>query len=149
MKVNDEKSRSRSRIRLSNQRYGSENPDPNVTDPEHWSWEHVRHKLPSAACFCPTFYLFSVTFGQSTDHLCDLFFFHLTKLCVLFLHLENDSSTPLYHVFCVVRPVFKKGDRCLIHFCQMPDSSDNWGTCWPESEPPEVSPTTILRGIRS
>jgi hypothetical protein len=47
---------------------------------------------------------------------------------------------------CVVRPVFKKGDRCLIHFCQMPDSSDNWGTCWPESEPPEVSPTTILRG---
>jgi len=44
--------------------------------------------------------------------------------------------------------VFKKGDRCLIHFCQMPDSSDNWGTCWPESEPPEVSQETLVRGIQ-
>ena len=31
--------------------------------------------------------------------------------------------------------VFKKQDKCLIHFIAMPDSSDNWGTCYPENEP--------------
>ena len=37
------------------------------------------------------------------------------------------------------RPVFKRGDKCLVHFLMMPDSQDNWGTCYPENEPSEVS----------
>ena len=36
------------------------------------------------------------------------------------------------------RPVFKRGDKCLVHFMQMPDSSDNWGVCYSENEPVEA-----------
>ena len=36
------------------------------------------------------------------------------------------------------RPVFRRGDKCLIHFIMMPDSHDNWGVCYPDSDTPEV-----------
>jgi len=36
------------------------------------------------------------------------------------------------------RPVFRRGEKCLVHFLQMPDSSDNWGTCYPETDPGDV-----------
>lgn len=37
------------------------------------------------------------------------------------------------------RPVFRKGDRCMVHFYRMPESRDNWGTLYPseERDPPE------------
>ncbi|XP_023343822.1 SWI/SNF complex subunit SMARCC1 [Eurytemora carolleeae] len=36
------------------------------------------------------------------------------------------------------RPVFRRGDKCLIHFIMMPDSHDNWGVCYPDSDTPEA-----------
>ncbi len=37
------------------------------------------------------------------------------------------------------RPVFRKGEKCLVHFYRFPESRDNWGTLYPpeEKEPPE------------
>ena len=32
------------------------------------------------------------------------------------------------------RAVFKRSDKCLIHFMYLPDSSDNWGFCYPEED---------------
>merc|ERR1719383_698743 len=31
----------------------------------------------------------------------------------------------------------KRGDKCLVHFLMMPDSQDNWGVCYPETDTPE------------
>lgn len=45
------------------------------------------------------------------------------------IHPKVEFNTELY-----CRPVFKRGDRCLVHFMQMPDSCDNWGLCYPEEE---------------
>merc|ERR1712130_210089 len=36
------------------------------------------------------------------------------------------------------RPVISRGDKCLVHFIAMPDSSDNWGICYPENEVDEA-----------
>ena len=40
-------------------------------------------------------------------------------------------------MFC--KGVFKRGDKCLVHFYRMPESHDNWGQMWPpeDKEPPE------------
>ena len=60
---------------------------------------------------------------------------------------ENDATHILYpstdldfDMFC--RGVFKRGDKCLVHFYRMPESHDNWGLMWPpeEKEPPEGIP---------
>ena len=44
---------------------------------------------------------------------------------------------PDYDMFC--KGVFKRGDKCLVHFYRMPESHDNWGQMWPpeDKEPPE------------
>ena len=52
-----------------------------------------------------------------------------------------DKATHIIHpkvdlnmdAYC--RPVFKRADKCLVHFLYMPDSSDQWGTMYPENEP--------------
>jgi len=49
------------------------------------------------------------------------------------IHPKTDLNMDLY-----ARPVFRRGDKCMVHFIQMPDSSDNWGTCYPENEPGEA-----------
>merc|ERR1719361_2162964 len=54
---------------------------------------------------------------------------------------NEDDATHVVHskvelnndLYC--RPVFRKHDKCLVHFLYMPDSSDNWGVCYPENEP--------------
>ncbi len=37
------------------------------------------------------------------------------------------------------RPVFRKGEKCLVHFYRFPESRDNWGVLYPpeEKEAPE------------
>ena len=40
-------------------------------------------------------------------------------------HILYPSVDPDTDIFC--RGVFKKGDKCLVHFYRMPDSHDNWG----------------------
>lgn len=32
------------------------------------------------------------------------------------------------------RPVFKKGEKCLVHFYRFPESLDNWGTVYPPED---------------
>jgi len=46
------------------------------------------------------------------------------------VHPKVDLNTEVY-----CRPVFRRADKCLIHFLYMPDSSDQWGTMYPENEP--------------
>jgi len=54
---------------------------------------------------------------------------------------NEDDATHVVHnkvelnndLYC--RPVFRRHDKCLVHFLYMPDSSDNWGVCYPENEP--------------
>ena len=46
------------------------------------------------------------------------------------IHSKVELNNDLY-----CRPVFKRNDKCLVHFLYMPDSSDNWGVCYPETEP--------------
>merc|ERR1711962_576420 len=55
-------------------------------------------------------------------------------------HVLYPSTDPDYDMFC--RGVFKRGDKCLVHFYRMPESHDNWGQMWlPEDkEPPEGIP---------
>jgi len=48
-------------------------------------------------------------------------------------HIIHPKVDPNPDLYC--RPVFRRGDKCLIHFMQMPDSSDNWGICYPDNEP--------------
>jgi len=58
---------------------------------------------------------------------------------------DEDEATHVIHpkvelnIDLYARPVFKRGDKCLVHFITMPDSQDNWGTCYPdpEAETPE------------
>jgi len=49
------------------------------------------------------------------------------------IHPKIDLNMDWY-----ARPVFKSKDKCLVHFYYMPDSSDNWGQCYPENEPGDV-----------
>jgi len=51
-------------------------------------------------------------------------------------HIIHPKVDPNPDLYC--RPVFKRGDKCLVHFMMMPDSSDNWGTCFPENEPGDL-----------
>jgi hypothetical protein len=51
-------------------------------------------------------------------------YFHLS------ITIQVDPNPDLY-----CRPVFRRGEKCLVHFIQMPDSSDNWGICYPENDP--------------
>ena len=55
-------------------------------------------------------------------------------------HILYPSTELDYDMFC--RGVFKRGDKCLVHFYRMPESHDNWGLMWPpeEKEPPEGIP---------
>merc|ERR1712029_907716 len=55
-------------------------------------------------------------------------------------HILYPSTELDYYMFC--RGVFKRGDKCLVHFYRMPESHDNWGLMWPpeEKEPPEGIP---------
>lgn len=48
-------------------------------------------------------------------------------------------------VYC--RPVFKRGDKCLIHFYRFPESRDNWGIVYPpeDKEPPEFGEDIGIR----
>jgi len=48
------------------------------------------------------------------------------------LHPKVDLDNELY-----ARPIMKRGDKCLVHFLMMPDSQDNWGVCYPETDTPE------------
>jgi len=48
------------------------------------------------------------------------------------IHPKVELNMDLY-----ARPLFKRGDKCLVHFLMMPDSQDNWGTCYPENDPSE------------
>jgi len=48
-------------------------------------------------------------------------------------HIIHPKVDPNPDLYC--RPVFRRSDKCLVHFMQMPDSSDNWGICYPENEP--------------
>jgi len=48
------------------------------------------------------------------------------------VHPKVDLNNELY-----ARPVFRHGDKCLVHFLMMPDSHDNWGTCYPDTDTPE------------
>ena len=51
-------------------------------------------------------------------------------------HIIHPKVEPNTELYC--RPVFKRQDKCLVHFLYMPDSSDTWGTCYPENEPGDV-----------
>lgn len=55
-------------------------------------------------------------------------------------HILYPSTDPDYDMFC--KGVFKRGDKCLVHFYRMPESHDNWGQMWPpeDKEPPEGIP---------
>lgn len=55
-------------------------------------------------------------------------------------HILYPSIDPDLDMFC--RGVFKRGDKCLVHFYRMPESHDNWGQMWPpeDKEPPEGIP---------
>jgi len=45
------------------------------------------------------------------------------------IHPKVDMNPDLY-----ARPVFRRGDKCLVHFNYMPDSLDNWGICYPDND---------------
>ena len=55
-------------------------------------------------------------------------------------HILHPATDPDYDIFC--RPIFKRGDKCIVHFYRMPESHDNWGQMWPpeDKEPPEGIP---------
>ena len=36
--------------------------------------------------------------------------------------------------FSYCRAVFKKGDKCLVHFYGLPESHDNWGVMYPPED---------------
>eukprot|EP00094_Tigriopus_californicus_P005291 TCALIF_05101-PA protein Name:"Similar to SMARCC2 SWI/SNF complex subunit SMARCC2 (Homo sapiens)" AED:0.04 eAED:0.04 QI:0/0.66/0.57/0.85/1/1/7/277/1078 len=57
---------------------------------------------------------------------------------ILYPAAEGDTE-----IYC--RPVFKKGDKCMVHFYRMPESRDNYGTCYPpeEKEPMEFGEEPI------
>ena len=40
-------------------------------------------------------------------------------------HILHSSVDPDGDMFC--KGVFKRGDKCLVHFYRMPESHDNWG----------------------
>ena len=40
-------------------------------------------------------------------------------------HILHSSVDPDSDMFC--KGVFKRGDKCLVHFYRMPESHDNWG----------------------
>jgi len=52
----------------------------------------------------------------------------------------SDEDLRSDEMYC--RGVFKRGDKCLVHFYRMPESFDNWGQMWTpeEKEPPEGIP---------
>merc|ERR1712223_1375777 len=52
----------------------------------------------------------------------------------------SDEDLRSDEMYC--RGVFKRGDKCLVHFYRMPESHDNWGQLWTpeEKEPPEGIP---------
>ena len=45
-------------------------------------------------------------------------------------HPSVDGNADLYS-----RPVVKRGDKCLVHFLQLPGISDTWGVCFSNMEP--------------
>merc|ERR1712156_998932 len=53
-------------------------------------------------------------------------------------HILYPSVDPDSDAYC--RAVFKRGDKCLVHFYRMPESQDNWGLMYPleDKEPPEM-----------
>lgn len=53
-------------------------------------------------------------------------------------HILTPVMDPEETSYC--RAVFRKGDKCLVHFYQMPESLDNWGVMYPpeDKEVPEL-----------
>ena len=53
-------------------------------------------------------------------------------------HILFPSVDPDPDAYC--RAVFKRGEKCLVHFYRMPESQDNWGIMYPpeDKEPPEM-----------
>ena len=53
-------------------------------------------------------------------------------------HVLHTSVDPDPDAYC--RAVFKRGDKCLVHFYRMPESQDNWGIMYPpeDKEPPDM-----------
>jgi len=63
-------------------------------------------------------------------------------------HIIHPKVDPNPDLYC--RPVFRRGDKCLVHFMQMPDSSDNWGICYPDNDigdSPEVKSEQYHVGV--
>ena len=52
--------------------------------------------------------------------------------------LGKDEVKPIIFTIFLFRPVFKRGEKCLVHFLMLPDSQDNWGICYPEADTPDV-----------
>ena len=58
---------------------------------------------------------------------------------------KEDDATHILHPVpeaddeSYARAVFKRGEKCLVHFYRFPESRDNWGTIYPpeDKEPPE------------
>ena len=53
-------------------------------------------------------------------------------------HIIHPSADPDDAAYC--RAVFKKGDKCMVHFYRMPESHDNWGLMFPpeDKDPPDM-----------
>ena len=53
-------------------------------------------------------------------------------------HVLHPSVDPDPDAYC--RSVFKRGEKCLVHFYRMPESQDNWGVMYPpeDKEPPDM-----------
>merc|ERR1712045_1096400 len=53
-------------------------------------------------------------------------------------HVLYPSVDPDPDAYC--RAVFKRGEKCLVHFYRMPESQDNWGIMYPpeDKDPPEM-----------
>ena len=45
------------------------------------------------------------------------------------IHPRIDIKTDLY-----CRPVLQRGDKCMIHFLQLPDSDNGWGTFYLDAQ---------------
>lgn len=54
-------------------------------------------------------------------------------------HIIYPSTDPDNDVYC--KAIFKRGEKCLVHFYRMPESHDNWGTMWP---PDDKEPADML-----
>ena len=54
-------------------------------------------------------------------------------------HVLYPSGDPDGDAYC--KAVFKRGDKCMVHFYRMPESHDNWGVMYPpeDKDPPDMN----------